>query len=253
MEEFLHQLIGIGILLFSRFYTSQVVQDFHKQYRSFREGYPTAHFAEKENFHILSWGWYHSWVVVSNICGKWSKLTHIFQMGWKHQLDLKKRMAFQQPFFEWFPGVMLHHNHKGIMMFIYVCITSSWKVREFQPQNALDSPGTWWTIVFLHFHPHKWSYFNLRTTVFFSGPTLYPLRISGSHRDSSWLAKCWCGTIDRFESWFWGKNVQSPNLMIYLYLQNWFSSVQGVKLVGKYTVPYISLGFVFLGCCFLTD
>ena len=55
MEEFLHQFIGIGIPLFSRLYTSQVVQDFHHQYGSFREGYPTAHFAEKDNLHILSW------------------------------------------------------------------------------------------------------------------------------------------------------------------------------------------------------
>ena len=36
----------------------------------------------------------HFWVVGSNICyvhpylGKWSQLTHIFQMGWNHQLDL---------------------------------------------------------------------------------------------------------------------------------------------------------------------
>ena len=38
--------------------------------------------------------WRNFWLVVSNIFylypypGKWSRLTHIFQMGWNHQLDL---------------------------------------------------------------------------------------------------------------------------------------------------------------------
>ena len=105
MEEFLHQFIGIGIPLFSRLYTSQVVQDFHHQYGSFREGYPQPTLQRKTTFTSCR-GWYHSWVVVS------------------------------------------------------------------PPQVEL-------------FHPtYNWFFFGGAHFVW------NPLRISGSHRDSSWLAKC---------------------------------------------------------------
>ena len=62
---------------------------------------------------------YHFWVVVSNISyfhpylGKWSNLTNIFQMGWKHQLDII-----------WF-AIMSYYVHNHAAMVVSWHFTSS--------------------------------------------------------------------------------------------------------------------------------